>query len=277
MANNRSLNNIFTLLVILLIIGCGGAKKVSIRYAKAPEKTLKKFEIKQPKVDLRIHKSKEKLSVVERVNNYVATFSTVAIEEMKMYDIPASISLAQGILESGMGYSRLAVAANNHFGIKCHSEWEGKRIYHDDDEKGECFRVYKDPRTSYRDHSLFLTSRSRYNLLFDLKIDDYKGWAKGLKKAGYATDPKYSNKLINLIERYSLDRFDTKKKMKRSNNHLEVVQQPSKKKVHLVQKGDTLYSISKKYKVDIKSLVQENQLENNTIFLGQNLIIPINR
>jgi LysM repeat protein len=122
-----------------------------------------------------------------------------------------------------------------------------------------------------------LISRSRYNLLFDLKIDDYKGWAKGLKKAGYATDPKYSNKLINLIERYSLDRFDIKKKMKRKNNHLEVVQQPTKKKVHLVQKGDTLYSISKKYRVDIKSLVNENQLENNTIFLGQNLIIPINR
>ena len=274
MANNRSLNHFFTLLVILLIVSCGGAKKVSIRHKK-PEKTLKKFEVKQSKLDLRIHKSKEKLSVVEKINNYVAAFSTVAIEEMKMYDIPASISLAQGILESGMGFSRLAVAANNHFGIKCHSEWEGKRIYHDDDEKGECFRVYKDPRTSYRDHSLFLTSRSRYNLLFDLKINDYKGWAKGLKKAGYATDPKYSNKLINLIERYSLDRFDIKKKMKRRNDRLEVVKQPSKKKVHLVQKGDTLYSISKKYKVDIKSLVQENQLDNNTIFLGQNLIIPI--
>ena len=168
MANNRSLNHFFTLLVILLIVSCGGAKKVSIRHTKIPEKTLKKFEVKQSKLDLNIHKSKEKLSVVERVNNYVAAFSTVAIEEMKMYDIPASISLAQGILESGMGYSRLAVEANNHFGIKCHSEWEGKRIYHDDDEKGECFRVYKDPRTSYRDHSLFLNSRSRYNLLFDL-------------------------------------------------------------------------------------------------------------
>ena len=277
MANNRSLNHFFTLSVILLIISCGGAKKVSIRHTKIPEKTLKKFEVKQSILDLNIHKSREKLSVVERVKNYVAAFSTVAIEEMEMYDIPASISLAQGILESGMGYSRLAVEANNHFGIKCHSEWEGKRIYHDDDEKGECFRVYKDPRTSYRDHSLFLTSRSRYNLLFDLKINDYKGWAKGLKKAGYATDPKYSTKLINLIERYSLDRFDIKKKMKRRNNHLEVVKQPSKKKVHLVQKGDTLYSISKKYKVDIKSLVQENQLDNNTIFLGQNLIIPIHR
>ena len=258
-------------------MSCGGAKKVSISYAKAPEKTLKKIEDKQPKVDLSVHKSNENLSVAEKVNNYVATFYNVAIEEMKMYDIPASISLAQGILESGMGSSRLAVAANNHFGIKCHSEWEGKRIYHDDDEKGECFRVYKDPRTSYRDHSLFLTSRSRYNLLFDLKIDDYKGWAKGLKKAGYATDPKYSNKLINLIERYSLNRFDIKKKKKWRNNHIELVQQTNKKKVHLVQKGDTLYSISKKYKVDIKSLVQENRLENNTIFLGQNLIIPLHR
>lgn len=277
MANNRSLNHFFVLSLILLNVSCGGAKKVSLRYAKAPEKTLEKFEVKQSKLDFRIHKSKEKLSVVERVNNYVAAFSIVAIEEMKMYDIPASITLAQGILESGMGYSRLALDANNHFGIKCHSEWEGKRIYHDDDEKGECFRVYRDPRSSYRDHSLFLISRSRYNLLFDLKIEDYKGWAKGLKKAGYATDPKYSNKLINLIERYSLDRFDIKKKMKRRNNHLEVIKQPSKKKVHIVQKGDTLYSISKKYKVDIKSLVQENQLENNTIFLGQNLIIPIYR
>jgi flagellum-specific peptidoglycan hydrolase FlgJ len=277
MANNRSLNHFFVLSLILLNVSCGGAKKVSLRYAKAPEKTLEKFDVKQSKLDFRIHKSKEKLSVVERVNNYVAAFSIVAIEEMKMYDIPASITLAQGILESGMGYSRLALDANNHFGIKCHSEWEGKRIYHDDDEKGECFRVYRDPRSSYRDHSLFLISRSRYNLLFDLKIEDYKGWAKGLKKAGYATDPKYSNKLINLIERYSLDRFDIKKKMKRRNNHLEVIKQPSKKKVHIVQKGDTLYSISKKYKVDIKSLVQENQLENNTIFLGQNLIIPIYR
>ena len=270
MAKNRSLNNIFILSLVLLIMGCGGAKKVSIRYAKAPEKTLKKFEVKPSKVELKSYKTKKELSVAERVNNYVATFSPVASEEMKIYDIPASITLAQGILESGMGDSRLALAANNHFGIKCHSEWRGKRIYHDDDEKGECFRVYKDPRTSYRDHSLFLTSRPRYNFLFDLKIDDYKGWAKGLKKAGYATDPKYPDKLIRIIETYELYIYDKevlgKKKEKKSSNV----------KSYLVEKGDTLYSISKKYKVDIKSLVQENQLENNTIFLGQNLIIPIN-
>ena len=275
MADNRGLNHIFILLMILLMMSCGGAKKVSIRDTKKSEKTLKKFQVNQSREEQKPYESDYKLSVAERVNNYVATFSPIASEEMKMYDIPASITLAQGILESGMGYSRLAVAANNHFGIKCHNEWIGKRIYYDDDKKGECFRVYKDPRKSYRDHSLFLTNRSRYNFLFDLKINDYKGWAKGLKKAGYATDPKYPDKLISLIERYGLNRFDTKKKKKWKNNHHEVVLKPLKKKVHLVQKGDTLYSISKKYKVDIKSLVQENQLENNTIFLGQNLIIPI--
>ena len=118
----------------------------------------------------------------------------VAQQEMKSYDIPASITLAQGILESGMGDSRLATQANNHFGIKCHKEWKGKRIYHDDDKKGECFRVYKDPRKSYRDHSLFLTSRSRYDFLFDIKRNDYKAWAKGLKKQAMLPTP---NTLIN--------------------------------------------------------------------------------
>jgi len=102
---------------------------------------------------------------------------------MKIYGIPASITLAQGILESGMGYGRLATEGNNHFGIKCHKDWAGKRIYHDDDRKGECFRVYKDPKTSYRDHSLFLKDRSRYAFLFDIKTSNYKAWAKGLKKA----------------------------------------------------------------------------------------------
>lgn len=275
MAENPSLNTVFIVLLMFALTGCGGAKKVTTRYTKAPEKVLKKQVDKQIKVEFKTYKSTKKLSVAEKVNNYVATFSPVALEEMKAYDIPASITLAQGILESGMGDSRLAVAANNHFGIKCHSEWGGKRIYHDDDEKGECFRVYKDPRASYRDHSLFLTTRSRYDFLFDLKSDDYKGWAKGFKKAGYATDPKYPDKLISLIERYRLDRYDSKKKRKRQNDPPEVVQQPVTKKLHLVQKGDTLYSISKKYNVDMKSLVQENQLEDNTIFLNQNLIIPL--
>jgi len=127
---------------------------------------------------------------------------------MRFYKIPASITLAQGILESGHGQSTLAKKANNHFGIKCHKGWKGKSILHDDDAKDECFRSYKNPLRSYKDHSLFLVERDRYSSLFKLNRKDYKSWAIGLKAAGYATDPKYAEKLISLIERFKLNRFD---------------------------------------------------------------------
>ena len=152
--------------------------------------------------------------------DYIAFFKAVAIHEMKLYGIPASITLAQGILESGSGKGRLARQANNHFGIKCH-DWTGPRIYHDDDRAQECFRKYNDPSQSYRDHSLFLAKRKRYADLFKHKITDYKAWARGLKKAGYATDPQYPKKLISLIERYKLyryDIFDKKKKNKKERD-----------------------------------------------------------
>ena len=139
---------------------------------------------------------------------YIEKYKDVAMREMQEYKIPASITLAQGLLESGNGNSELAKKSNNHFGIKCHKDWKGKRTYHDDDEKGECFRVYKDPEESYRDHSIFLTNGQRYAFLFDLKITDYNGWAKGLKKAGYATLPVYANVLIKLIEDYNLTQYD---------------------------------------------------------------------
>lgn len=138
---------------------------------------------------------------------YIAQWQHVAIQQMEMHGIPASITLAQGLLESGNGNSTLAQRSNNHFGIKCHSDWKGKRVYHDDDRRGECFRKYKDAADSYEDHSIFLKKR-RYAFLYDLKPTDYKGWARGLKKAGYATDPKYPHKLIDLIERYDLDKLD---------------------------------------------------------------------
>ena len=127
---------------------------------------------------------------------------------MKLYNIPASITLSQGILESSNGESMLATKANNHFGIKCHSSWEGDRVFHDDDDKGECFRKYSNVEDSYRDHSLFLANSSRYSFLFDIPLTNYKSWAKGLKKAGYATNPKYSKLLINIIKRYNLDQYD---------------------------------------------------------------------
>ena len=127
---------------------------------------------------------------------------------MKLYKIPASVTMAQGILESGYGESTLAKKGNNHFGIKCHKDWKGKKIFHDDDEENECFRSYSNPVKSYKDHSLFLANRDRYRFLFDLNSKDYKSWAEGLKKAGYATDPEYSKKLISLIERFNLSQLD---------------------------------------------------------------------
>ena len=147
-------------------------------------------------------------SVEEKINLYVKKYAPSATKNMRFFKIPASITLAQGILESGYGEGTLAKNANNHFGIKCHKDWKGKTITHDDDEKGECFRSYKNPLRSYRDHSLFLVNRDRYSDLFKLKRKDYKGWATGLKAAGYATDPKYADKLISLIERFNLTRFD---------------------------------------------------------------------
>lgn len=152
--------------------------------------------------------------------NYIETFKAVAIEEMNIYGIPASITLAQGIIESGSGNSSLAKYANNHFGIKCTSEWKGKAYYKDDDKSNDCFRVYKDARESYKDHSEFL-KRKRYSFLFELDKNDYKNWAYGLKQAGYATNPRYPDMLINMIEKYQLQQYDQseseKEKLKRED------------------------------------------------------------
>jgi hypothetical protein len=143
---------------------------------------------------------------------YVKKYADMAVKEMIRSGVPASITLAQGMLESGNGQSRLAVQGNNHFGIKCHKGWEGKTLHHDDDAPGECFRVYESVADSYKDHSDFLRYRDRYKFLFDLDRTDYKGWAYGLKKAGYATDPGYPAKLIKYIEEYDLARYDVLEK-----------------------------------------------------------------
>ncbi|ETD28909.1 glucosaminidase domain-containing protein [Prevotella nigrescens] len=140
--------------------------------------------------------------------NYFNKYKNIAIREMQRYGIPASITLAQGVLESGAGNSRLATVANNHFGIKCH-DWTGPSISHDDDEQGECFRVYGSAIESFEDHSKFLRGRRRYSSLFQLARTDYRGWAYGLKRAGYATNPAYANSLIDIIELYRLYEYDT--------------------------------------------------------------------
>ena len=139
---------------------------------------------------------------------YIQTYKDIAMQEMRDHKIPASITLAQGLLESGAGNSALAREAKNHFGIKCHKGWTGKTYYMDDDEKDECFRKYKNAEESFRDHSEFLCGRTRYAALFDLEITDYKGWARGLKAAGYATNPKYAQLLIDRIELYDLTKYD---------------------------------------------------------------------
>jgi len=139
---------------------------------------------------------------------YVAKYAAMARAEMKRSGVPASITLAQGMLESANGTSHLAKKARNHFGIKCHKGWQGQRVYHDDDREQECFRRYRSVRDSFRDHSEFLRTRKRYSALFELEPDDYRGWAEGLQKAGYATNPRYAQQLTALIEAEELQRFD---------------------------------------------------------------------
>lgn len=252
-------------------VSCGSKKKVVTKKKDRPD-----FEVVTPRQGEEREARKVVIETMEpgprrySVEDYIKDYSAIAQEEMRLYNIPASITLAQGILESGAGLGDLSQRANNHFGIKCH-EWKGPVVYHDDDARGECFRKYKDPKYSYRDHSLFLTERTRYAELFELSKDDYKGWAKGLKKAGYATDRKYPAKLISIIERYQLYRFDADV-LKRPSPSYTHNPEPSEL-TYRVQKGDTLYGISKRYNVSIEDLKRYNDLEDTNLNIGQILYI----
>lgn len=205
--------------------------------------------------------------------DYIKKFKDLAIQEMHLYQIPASITLAQGILESGSGTSALAVESNNHFGIKCHVKWNGLKTYHDDDEKKECFRKYDSPFESFRDHSLFLAERKRYSFLFELRKTDYKGWAKGLQQAGYATSKTYSKKLIELVKNYSLDQYDTKKPKKKTkfkkDNYtvkpsLNISEQNFIKYV-VVQDGQSLNDIAEKYDVWLWEILKYNECNSDRV------------
>ena len=253
------------ILLVSVLVSCKSKQKVVVKdhpKKEYPKKIIKKEEKKEIVV------SKEVKSVnFKSTEDYVAHFKDAAIEEMKLYKIPASITLAQGILESSIGNSELTRRSNNHFGIKCHKEWTGAHTLHDDDEAGECFRVYDDPRVSYRDHSLFLTTRSRYNKLFDLAPSDYVGWAEGLSSAGYATDRRYPAKLIGLIEKFELHKYDAQVLGKK----YEVIKGVSREG-HIVVKGDTLYNISKRYGLTVDELKKINGLNSNEISIGQSLL-----
>lgn len=198
---------------------------------------------------------------------YIERYKKVAMDEMRIYKIPASITLAQGILESANGKSRLSTEANNHFGIKCSSSWEGKKIYHDDDKRNECFRKYPSPWGSYRDHSKFLTGGKRYSNLFDLKITDYKSWAKTLKKDGYATDRHYPKRLIKIIEDNKLHKFDemvlngtefSEDEIMALTGPHKVIRHDNRLDYIIAREGDTYKYISNETGVSEKRLIEYN-------------------
>jgi flagellum-specific peptidoglycan hydrolase FlgJ len=274
----RTTHLILILLTSTFLVSCGTQKKVPKKIPKereivrppVKETPVIVEEVKEPTSSTPIVTPPANASYEEVVQIYIQNFKEVAKEEMLLYGIPASIKIAQGILESGAGRGNLTSRSNNHFGIKCHVGWTGESVRHDDDELQECFRKYNDPKYSFRDHSLFLTSRPRYSGLFSLKKDDYKGWARGLRQAGYATDPKYPEKLINIIERYELYKLDQEV----LGTEVSVVKPDSSKvNTYTVRAGDTLFSIGRRFNIPVETLKQYNGLATNDIQVGQVLYL----
>ena len=245
----------------------------------------------------------------ENIIKYIEQYAALAVKEMERTGVPASIKIAQGIHETNAGKSDLVLKSNNHFGIKCKSSWTGEKVYHNDDEEGECFRKYDDATASYLDHSDYLKSQPRYAFLFDYDANDYAAWAWGLKKAGYATNPIYAQTLIKYIEAYhlnELNKFAENEEDQDLKNYLETIRnrpldivensnksiepeekysstKPAKeksekrirvKKTHVVKKGESLYSLSKKYSTTVDVLKKVNHLKKEALQVGQKLKIP---
>ncbi|WP_019038114.1 glucosaminidase domain-containing protein [Psychroflexus tropicus] len=274
---------LFSLVLILLITSCGTSKRaktVAEKENNRSESVVREQQKNQPTQPIVLEDDLDEdiddvdLSSLSPVELYIYNYSGIAQEEMRLYGIPASITIAQGILESGSGKGKLTRKSNNHFGIKCNG-WQGEKVYHDDDEAQECFRKYADPKYSFRDHSLFLFERNRYNFLFDYRRDDYTSWARGLRRAGYATDPRYPQKLISLIERYNLNEFDKEVLGKAADVPLPRPEKLSLNGVgfYRVKKGDTLYNISEKFGLTVEELKLINKLKNDRIRIGQQLKI----
>lgn len=271
------------LLIGLALVGCNTPQK----YRKTAQQKIT---------------SSKKNSSNRVTQHYIKQYAAIAVAKMNKFGIPASITLAQGILESGSGKSMLATTGNNHFGIKC-GDWKGARMYKDDDKPHECFRKYAKAEQSFHDHAIFL-QRKRYANLFRLKPTDYKGWAHGLKKAGYATLPTYANRLINIIEIYNLDQYDRKNSQQTvriapktrpkptlpkilATNHIQkqdslplagktpktFKSKTTTHQQHQVAKGETLYSIARIYRMTIQKLVEINELTSNHLSIGQMLCI----
>lgn len=212
----------------------------------------------------------------QQYQNYIDQYSGIAVREMQKYRIPASITLAQGIFESGAGRSELCVKGNNHFGIKCHG-WTGRTVYHDDDELQECFRAYNSALESYEDHSKFLTSSQRYRSLFQLSVTDYKGWARGLKACGYATNPQYADKLIQLIELYKLYELDRVGKGKVGKQIVGMKDEHTiriyNNNLYLIaRQGDTFRSLAKETGISYRKLAKYNERDKNDVLYEGDII-----
>ena len=290
-------------LLLLNIVGCTSSKPIAtarpsiIKVVAKPKAVVAKPKVVSEKANNNSDKTSKSdetqtlqaTAIVKVTNamvlNYIQKYKSIAKIDMVKFGIPASITLAQGILESGAGTAPLSVQANNHFGIKCHKDWTGPSVNYDDDSAQECFRKYNNPFESYNDHSLFLANRPRYAILFKFPKDDYAAWAKGLKDAGYATDVNYPAKLTGLIERYQLNQYDTEvlnndlneviKNTATSNASTAATKNTitSNPKYHIVLKGDTLYSLSKKYNIAIEILKKKNNITESGISLGQAIVL----
>lgn len=219
---------------------------------------------------------------------YIAAYKEDAIKEMYLHKVPACITLAQGMLESGNGNSALARNANNHFGIKCHKEWGGETYIMDDDSANECFRKYNDVLDSYSDHSMFLFSRSRYAALFQLPINDYKGWCYGLKAAGYATDPKYPQRLIELIEKYNLQKLNIientplqnlpKEDNLKSDLSIREVYRFNHIRFVVAKENDSFYKIAHDFNLELDEIIEYNDLsKSDKLSYGQKIYIQKKR
>lgn len=301
--------NIVSILFLILIVSCGSKKQVV--QAPKPKSIPKKVVIIPKKIEpvVAFPKAAENLKPINnsdsqvleatskvKVTNamvlaYITKYKEIAKNNMQQFGIPASITLAQALLESGSGTGSLCLQANNHFGIKCRADWTGPSVKYDDDALQECFRKYADPKDSFKDHSTFLLSKPWYSKLFKLDIKDYKAWAKGLKSAGYATDPLYPQKLINLIEKNKLFEIDNEVKPNaiviiEEETEQEIVQvvqetiidtpkiiESDLKNEYIVQPKDTMYSLSKKFNISVDELKLINNMTENTLSIGQSLKI----
>jgi LysM repeat protein len=274
------MRRIYTLLIATLLFTSCSAHKSTISKSKASKNN--KAIQKRNKASIAQHKDLSSLEYIER-------FKEIAIQEMNSYGIPASITLAQGLFESGSGNSDLAKFANNHFGIKCGSTWQGESYYKNDDNVNDCFRVYSNPEESFRDHSEFLKKKN-YARLFELDKNDFNGWAYGLKACGYATNPKYPQLLLNIINKYQLDQYDRPEgdlaKIKREDRVLteindtigqprqdSITKTPPDDKIYTIQQGDTLYNISKRFGITVDELKALNKMTDTNLRIGQKLVV----